>query len=135
MNAVRIRQAVLDEIVAHARAEAPDECCGLLIGTADLIDGSARARNLSQQRRSRYLIDPRDHFSAIRLARASGRDVVGAYHSHPGGSPVPSPTDLAEAVYRAFLYLIVGADGPSPEIRAYRLGEGNFEAVTLVPPA
>lgn len=155
VNAVRIRHAVLDDILAHARAASPNECCGLLIGTADLIETSERARNLRAWRfpaalrlrswmspivgvpRLRYLIDPVDHFAAIRRARASKRDVVGAYHSHPWSPPVPSRTDLAEAVYRNFLYLIVSPspDGPLSEVRGYRLGDGNFEAVRLVPTA
>lgn len=118
---------------AHARAELPNECCGLLIGSGDQIARVARARNLRPSP-TRYLIDPEDHFAAIRAARAEGLEVVGAYHSHPGAPPVPSATDLAEATDRHHLYVIVSptAEAP-PEVRAFRLTGAGFEPVELVP--
>ena len=42
-----IRQAVLDAIIAHARAEAPAECCGMLIGSGASIDEAVRATNIA----------------------------------------------------------------------------------------
>lgn len=130
---MRIRQAILDEILAHALEEAPDECCGLLIGTAEGVSRSVRARNVRASP-TRYQIDPRSHFAAIRQARAVGLEVVGAYHSHPASPPLPSPTDLAEATYPEFLYVIVSPSAPSSQgFRAYRLAERNFQEVELVP--
>jgi proteasome lid subunit RPN8/RPN11 len=129
--AVQVRADVLADIVAHARAEWPDECCGLLIGRPDAIERSHRARN---ERRSptRYRVSPEDHFAAIRAARALDLDVVGAYHSHPSSHPIPSASDLAEAVPGEFLYLIAGSGSPDPEVRGWRLAGGNFVPVTLV---
>jgi proteasome lid subunit RPN8/RPN11 len=118
---------VIADVEAHARDTAPEECCGLLLGTADAIDASVRARNLADDRQRRYRIDPRDHFSAIRKARLLGLEVVGAYHSHPASSAIPSDTDRAEA-FDAFVFVIVG---PS-ETRAWRLSSGNFTEVPLV---
>lgn len=129
---VVIRAAVLDELVAHARAEAPLECCGLLIGTHGRITAAHRARNLLRSP-SRYQIDPRDHFAALRASRGAGSSVVGAYHSHPRSSPEPSPTDLAEADAPDFVHLIVGlAPAGSQTIRAYLLSPGAFTPLRLV---
>jgi proteasome lid subunit RPN8/RPN11 len=75
-----------------------------------------------------------EHFAAIHAARAEGRDVIGAYHSHPAGAPVPSPTDLAEANSGSeFLYVIVAPAGE--DVRAYRIQDGAFTAcpLTLTP--
>jgi proteasome lid subunit RPN8/RPN11 len=122
-----IRADVIADIEAHARDTAPEECCGLLVGSADAVDASVRARNLANDRERRYRIDPRDHFSAIRHARTLGLEVVGAYHSHPESPAIPSETDRAEA-FEAFVFVIVG---PSAT-RAWRLSSGNFTEVPLV---
>lgn len=130
---MRIRQAALDAIAAHASEVAPLECCGLLVGSGEAIDRAVRARNLRASP-TRYLIDPGDHFAAIRAARADGLDVVGAYHSHPSTSAAPSATDLAESVGPSFLYVIAApTPGGGWRVAAYRLDERNFTEVRLVP--
>jgi proteasome lid subunit RPN8/RPN11 len=122
-----IAAAVIAEIEAHAREAAPEECCGLLLGRADVVSSSVRARNVADDRTRRYSVDPADHFSAVRHARTLGLDVIGAYHSHPASAPIPSETDRAEA-FEAFVFVIVGAT----ETRAWRLSGGNFIEVPLV---
>lgn len=133
--AVEIRQSVLGEITDHARAEAPLECCGILIGADRRIERAARARN-SLGSPTRYLIDPEDHFAALKSARENGQAVVGFYHSHPASAPAPSETDRLEAAYPGHWHLIVfpgTADDP-PEVRAFQLlDSGNFLPATLVP--
>jgi proteasome lid subunit RPN8/RPN11 len=130
--AVQVRQSVLDGIAAHATAEWPNECCGLLIGTAHGIEAIHRSRN-ELESPTRYRINPADHFTAVRLARHLKLSVVGAYHSHPSASPTPSAVDLAEADPGDFLYLIAGpCDAHRPAVLAWRVVEGNFLAVPLV---
>jgi proteasome lid subunit RPN8/RPN11 len=130
---MRIRQSAIDDMVSHAHAESPNECCGLLIGSAEEIAAIERARNL-QSSRARFLIDPEDHLAAIRHARAAGLAVMGAYHSHPHSAARPSATDRAEISYPEFLQVIVSLadDQREPDVRAYRLEEGNFQPVELV---
>ena len=118
-------------MLEHAREEAPRECCGLLIGTGDSIARSVRARNLDSKA-TRYLIEPEDHFAAIRSARAEGLEVIGAYHSHPSSAPVPSPTDVAEANSGSdFVYVIVSLLNNA--VRAYRIDRGVCEPLALSP--
>ena len=118
--------AVRDDVIAHARAAAPAECCGLLIGTATEIVAAARAANLADNP-SRFLIDPRDHIQARRDARERGLDVIGFYHSHPHSDAQPSPTDLANATYENHLYLIVGLAAEAEDVRLYRFTGKAFE--------
>jgi len=121
---VTISQSVVADMLAHARKEAPRECCGLLVGTGDAVERSVRARNLDD-RPGRYMIDPENHFAVIHAARSAGRDVIGAYHSHPASAPVPSATDIAEANSSSdFVYVIVSL--VEEEIRAYRVEQGTF---------
>lgn len=130
-----VPQAALEAMVAHARAEAPRECCGLLIGLGDRVERAAPARN-THASATRYLIDPADHFAALRQARAGGLAVIGAYHSHPHSPPRPSETDLAEANDPTLIYVIVSLDGgrgAGPEARAYRFIGSAFEAVPILP--
>jgi proteasome lid subunit RPN8/RPN11 len=132
LTRLRVRQTVLDSVTAHARAAAPMECCGLLIGSSDLIDESWPARNLRDSP-TRFLIRPRDHFDALRVARRTGRAVRGAYHSHPHGPRHPSPTDAAEMHDRLLLQMIVSLEQNRPEVRMFEWTNGNFARVDFVP--
>jgi proteasome lid subunit RPN8/RPN11 len=127
---MRIRRAVLDAIVAHARADAPLECCGLLIGWADLIDESYPVENVRRSRVA-FEVDPSGHFAAIRKARASNRAVIGAYHSHPASHAIPSETDIREANDPQFLHVIVSLASAEPRIRGYRISGSDVTTVGL----
>lgn len=131
VTSINISAAVVSDMLAHARDEAPRECCGLLVGTSDAIVRSVRARNLDVSA-TRYLIDPQDHFTAIRNARAESLEVVGAYHSHPSSTAVPSTTDVVEANSGSnFLYVIVSLVGD--DVRAYRIENGLIHPLALSP--
>jgi proteasome lid subunit RPN8/RPN11 len=126
-----IRQDVLDAMIAHARAEAPLECCGLLASDGGVVDECIRARN-AKRSDTEYLVDPQDHFAALRRARASGRRIVGAYHSHPRSAALPSPKDLREAHDAELVYVIVSLEDPlAPGVRAFRIRDGAWRELTL----
>jgi len=123
-------------MVAHARAEQPAECCGVLIGADGRIDHALPARNLAgaadgANPATRYLIDPHDHIAARREARQRGLTVVGFYHSHPSSRAWPSPTDIAEANYAEALYVIVSLARDPADVRGFRIEEGRVVEVTL----
>jgi desampylase len=133
MNAVQLRDEVRADMIAHARDEAPNECCGLLVGAGSLIDECVRVRNLRASP-TRYLLDPAEHIATNRRLRGSRRAVIGCYHSHPHTSPVPSDTDRAEALYEEFVWVIVSLAGSgSGEVAAYRLEHETFVALAIVP--
>ena len=91
-STVQVPGAVLDALVAEARAGAPLERCGLLIGRPGVVTRAHPATNLDASA-TRYTIDPSDHFAALRAARADGQTVIGAWHSHPAGGAWPSAGD------------------------------------------
>ena len=124
---VRILKRVIDAMVDHARRDAPLECCGLLAARDGVIDEAIPTRNLETSPVA-FLIDPADHFAALKRTRADGREIVGAYHSHPRSAAIPSATDLAEAHYEEFMYVIVSLAGDEPDVRMYRLDGGRFSA-------
>lgn len=129
---LRISGVAWTDIVAHARADAPLECCGLLVGSGDAVVGAVAATNVDASP-VRYTIDPHAYLRAAREARRVHVDVIGAYHSHPSSAPMPSATDLAEGVDAPFVYIIAGpvVAGRDPELRAWEKHEGGFVEVRL----
>jgi proteasome lid subunit RPN8/RPN11 len=129
---LRVRQQIIDRMIAHARADLPNECCGLLLGVGDLVHDAVAARNLRRSP-TRYEIDPADHISAIRRARQSGQSVLGAYHSHPRGPSIPSATDAAEMSDPSMTHVIVSLESEPPSVAAFAWADGNFVAIDFVP--
>ncbi len=130
---MRVRRAALDAMIDHARAELPNECCGLLVGGPEEIVRAEPARNL-QSSPTRFLVDPEAHFAAMKRARAEGLVVVGAYHSHPQTAAWPSATDTTELAGPDEFHVIVSlSNAPGdPALRAFRFRGGNFESVEIV---
>ncbi len=126
---LEIRASALEAALDHALQQFPIECCGLLVGATHRIERIVRARNTLASP-TRYQIHPADHFAAIHGARTDGLKVVGAYHSHPTGPPLPSAADVAEATYDDYAYLIVS---PKSDERfgAFRLATERVERIDL----
>lgn len=129
---MKIRQDVLTKIVAHAVEDLPNECCGLLIGTAEMVEDASRARN-TKRSRTKFQVEPADHFAAIRRARAAGFEIVGAYHSHPSGPSGPSEIDRARLTDATMFHVIISLAHGTRTVRAFRLNDGNFSPLELVP--
>ena len=132
---IEIAATVLEDIRAHARDEAPRECCGMLVGTPSLVLDSLRATNL-EAGTTRFQIDPQDHIATLKWARQRQLDVVGFYHSHPRSAAFPSERDLAESGYAGVLHLIIGgADSPWSEVRLFELDPPHVRELeyTVVP--
>jgi proteasome lid subunit RPN8/RPN11 len=132
-GAIRIESAVIEAVRRHARETHPRECCGLLLADEDRICRAWPATNAAEHP-TRFLIDPRDHFAALRAARAANLRVAGAYHSHPRPPAQPSPTDLAEANDPDLLTVIIAPVGTNgAEVRAFYIDRRNFREVPIVP--
>ena len=118
---------------AHAHELSPAECCGL-IGRAEEGRASAvyRLRNVARDPLVAYEAAPEDLFAAQRLMRERGEYLLGIYHSHPRSrEPQPSLTDVRLAFYPEAVYFIIGLDGTSATLRAFRLSEreGRWERI------
>jgi [CysO sulfur-carrier protein]-S-L-cysteine hydrolase len=127
---MRILAGAVAAMMAHARDEAPDECCGLLLARGDVIYEAVRARN-ARRSPTAYLVHPEDHFAAIRRARLEGTRVAGAYHSHPRSAARPSATDIAEAHDPELLYVIVSLQAGQEGFDAWRIRDGDVSEVEL----
>jgi len=114
-----------DAIIAHAREASPNECCGLISGTAG---GAAqtiyRTRNIAADPMVAYEAAPEDLFAAQRAMREREEELLAIYHSHPRSSdPQPSATDVRLAYYPSAVYLIVGLGSEEPCLRAFQISE------------
>jgi len=123
-----ISQRDWDELVAHAREESPNECCGYARMTDGRIDAVFRAENLRHSPYG-YEIDPKSLFAANELD--DGGFGVAIYHSHPRSAAEPSQTDINLALYPDWRYVIVSLAG-DPEVRAWRIGDGRVEEEDVV---
>lgn len=97
-------------MVRHARASAPDECCGFLVGAGGRVEFAIPMTNHDSRPRTGFRINPREHIAIRRALRemVPGHAIVGVYHSHPNGPATPSERDVKEANYPDWLFAIVG---------------------------
>ena len=127
---MRMPQALFDEMVAHARADAPNECCGMIAST----DGAAVKIYPAQNAAAsplRYEIDGAEQYRIQMAIDDAGHDLGAIYHSHTRSAPYPSQTDINLAFYPDSVYLIIGVVGAQPEVRAFRIVERTVEEVAL----
>jgi proteasome lid subunit RPN8/RPN11 len=131
---LQIPRQLFESTLAHARAELPNECCGLLAGHVASELGQAlvvRAYPLVNAAASpiEYLSDARSMFDAVRAMQREGLDVLAVYHSHPTSDPIPSRTDLERNYSEGVVSLIISLKSEPPQMRGWWLSaEGYREA-------
>lgn len=138
MRTILLPQALADEIIRHAKDEAPNECCGVLLGKGDAVSEVRRARNVKASP-VEYELDPKEHVDILRGADEGGLDVVGFYHSHTFSEAYPSITDISKMSDWGYFYLIASlADATAPMVRAFWFlghhladAESRVEEVTI----
>jgi proteasome lid subunit RPN8/RPN11 len=134
---MKISRPLYEELIAHALADAPDECCGIVAA----VDGEAvavfRARNAAASP-LRYEMDSADQIRIQEEIDAQRWDYGAIYHSHTRTAPYPSQTDISMAfrpgvgaLWPGSIYVIVGVAGDEPEVRAWRIESDTPEEVGL----
>jgi proteasome lid subunit RPN8/RPN11 len=137
---MEISAELLEQIVAHAREEAPNECCGVIAVEPARAPGSQPGRAVRTHRALntaasplRFEIDGREVMGLLDSIEGDGLLLGGIYHSHTRTAPYPSQTDINFAAHWPGVeWLIVGlADGAAPEVRSYLIEDGRVEEVKL----
>lgn len=127
---MRIARDLYDELISHAVAEAPNECCGMIASR----DGDAvrvfRAANAAASP-LRYEIDGAEQYRIQMEIDDEGLDLGAIYHSHTRTPPFPSQTDINLAFYPDALYIIVGVASDQPEVKAYEIRDGKVADAEL----
>jgi len=121
-----IERRYIEEMIAHAREEAPNECCGILAGKDGRVLELYRAAN-AEHSRYLYNVDSQDLFRIHRECEGRDWQFVGIYHSHTASDAYPSPTDVRLAFWPESLYFLVSLRDPeNPVVRVFRIEDGRI---------
>ena len=139
---VALPAAIREAIVAQARAEYPNEACGLVIGDAPAARGGHARRYTPTRNKAaspyRYEIDPQDLYRLTVETDDADEVFWGIVHSHTHSPAAPSPTDIGLAFYPDALYVLVSLSDEeadretgAPSLRAWRIVDGGIHEVAL----
>ena len=132
---VDIPASLVEAIVEHARAEEPNEACGLIIGDRAAADGGRPLRWEPTRNKAaspfRYEIDPADLLRLTLAIDDAGETFWAIVHSHVRPAALPSPTDVGLAFYPDALYVLVSLELDVPDVRGYRILDGEVFEVEL----
>jgi [CysO sulfur-carrier protein]-S-L-cysteine hydrolase len=127
---LKITREHVDEIISHARADHPDEACGVIIGPAGSDRPGRLVRMINAERSPTFFrFDPQEQFRLYQEMDAKNEEIVVVYHSHTMTEAYPSRTDIELAAEPQAHYLLVSTagsgnqDGPV-EVRSYRILDG-----------
>ena len=123
---LRIERRYADEIISHAMAEDPNECCGILAGSGDDVSHLYRITN-EVRSPVRYQMDPQEQLNAMLDSERNGWELLAFYHSHTHSAAYPSATDVRMALQSGWLdiyYVLVSLeDRDDPQIGAFHIDE------------
>ena len=128
---MELPSSFVDEMIAHAQEDVPNECCGIIAGK----DGQAvklyRARN-AEASPYRYSVEPKDLFRIHRECEDIGLDFLVLYHSHTASPAYPSPTDVRLAYWPECFYAVISLQDPqNPLVRTFRIQDGEVQEEEL----
>ena len=133
-----ISRAMVNQILEQARAEYPDEACGVILGSLG-ADTPMRLmpRINAAHSPTFYEFDPKDLLALYREVDDNDEEIVVIYHSHTETEAYPSRTDIAYAGEPGAHYVLVSTReeiAPATEFRSYRIIDGTVteEPVTIL---
>ncbi len=128
---MKVAQAQIDELIAHARDDAPNECCGLIAGRDGVAQQVYRIKN-SYASPLRYALDDIESMRAYDEIDERGQQQMAVYHSHTRSAAFPSQTDINLAHYPELLYVIISlADPDAPDVKAFEIVDRKVSEVEL----
>lgn len=126
---VKLAQAHMDEMVAHALNDAPVECCGQLGGKDGEVATVYTAAN-AEESPYRFSIGFKEQRRIQEEMDEAGEDILGFYHSHTGSEPRPSQTDIRmmEAFFTPpYVHVVIGTSDPeNPVVRVFHIEDGDY---------
>lgn len=126
---MKIEQSVIDEIIAQARKEAPDESCGYLLGKNDTDGDGVVTENYPMENvdhsPEHFSFAPREQFAALRYAREKGLKILANWHSHPASPSRPSQEDLRLANDPSIRYAILSLLDDEPRLYSFKILKGE----------
>jgi proteasome lid subunit RPN8/RPN11 len=128
---MRINRQLLEDMVAHAREEAPNECCGMVASRDGEAVAVHRATNVEASP-LRFVIDSREQLQLLNRIEDAGLDMGAIYHSHTRTAPAPSQTDITFAQgWPGVVWIIVGLKNSEPDVRAWLINGSEVSEAEL----
>ncbi len=103
---MKIEQHVIDELIAQAQKDAPNETCGYLLGIDNVVTENYWMENIDHSP-EHFSFAPKDQFAALKYARSKGLRILANWHSHPASPSRPSQEDLRLANDPTIRYAIL----------------------------
>lgn len=126
-----IERKYVEQMIAQAREEAPYEACGVIAGKEGKAVKLYRTAN-AEHSLTTYRLEPEEQYRIFVEMEEKGWELWAIYHSHPAFPAYPSARDIEQAYFPDALYLIVSLAQEEPEIRAFRIVEGEVREEELV---
>ena len=122
---MKIQEDVINELIAQARKDAPNESCGYLLGTADgNVTENYWMENIDHSP-EHFSFAPKDQFAALRYARSKGLKILANWHSHPASPSRPSQEDLRLANDPTIRYAILSLLDGVAKLNSFRILNGE----------
>ena len=125
---MNISKEIIDQLIAQARQDAPNETCGYLLGIS--IDGVETVTenywmdNIDHSA-EHFSFAPKDQFAALRYARSKGLRILANWHSHPASPSRPSQEDLRLANDPTIRYAILSLLDGDPKLNSFKIIKGE----------
>ena len=131
---MKIDRTLLDDIVAHAVRDAPNECCGIVAVRDGAATGVHATENLAASP-FRFEVDGPALFGLLESIESDGGELGAIYHSHTRSDPYPSQTDVNfSSGWPGVEWIIVGVDKQGQaEVHSYLIDGGQISEVKLEP--
>ena len=131
MLKLEIPNDIFADILAHARAEAPIECCGILAGSGGRVERLYKMTN-AEHRNDHFMMSPEQQFAAVKDIRSASLDMLAIYHSHPETPARPSAEDIRLALTPGVAYVIVSLQGTNgPVVKGFQIEDGTITEVSV----
>lgn len=127
---LRLAKGITEQLISLARAELPNEACGLGAGTGRTVTRLFPLTNTAASP-ERFTVDPVEQLEAYRAIDEEGLEPIVVYHSHPVTPARPSATDIAEAYDPSVIYLIVSLADKEQSVRAWEIKDGKPKELVI----
>jgi len=131
---ISLKRDVYNQIVAHAKADLPNEACGYLAGLDGIVTLGYQLTNIDHSP-EHFSFDPAEQFKTVKDARGKGLQILANYHSHPETPSRPSQEDIRLAFDPNILYFIISLAQQEPVVKAFQIINGTvtIEELNIIP--
>ena len=128
---MKIPKNIIEELIAQAQKDAPNESCGYLLGIPStggdgggLVTENYWMENIDHSS-EHFSFAPKDQFAALRYAREKGLKILANWHSHPASPSRPSQEDLRLANDPTIRYAILSLLDGQPRLNSFKILSGE----------